>query len=670
MKNLNHPQLIKGSLLLLLISLFTACMHTNDYETVDDYPVYSGNDLGLTYSPEKSTFKIWSPAADAIKLHMYQDGHSDNQLAEHSLKRRKNGVWELTLSGDQAGNYYTYQVEQNGQWLQEKPDLYSTAVGVNGQRTMILDLDDTDPKDWAQDKRPPLNSFNDIIIYEAHIRDLSIAENSGVRQKGKYLGLTERGTKNSFGQSTVLDHIKDLGVTHIHLLPTFDHRSIDETRLYQPQYNWGYDPLNYNVPEGSFSTDPYDGAKRITEFKEMVKTFHDNGIRVILDVVYNHTGQTEDSNFNQLVPDYYYRKNEDGTWSDAAACGNETASDREMMRKYIVESVKYWAEEYHMDGFRFDLMGIHDIETMNAVTDALHEIDPTIFVYGEGWTAGSSPLPQEDQALKANTPKLKSVAAFSDDIRDGLKGSVFEHEEGGFVSQYAGLKESIKFGVVGSTEHPQIDYEAVNYSNAYWANQPAQCINYVSCHDNHTLFDKLNISRPEATAEEIKKMHKLAQTIVLTSQGVPFLHAGTEFMRTKNGVENSYNSPDEINRMDWDEKNKHLDVFEYYQGLIALRKAHPAFRMQTTEKIQKHLHFLDETGDNFLAYQISENANGDDWKDILVLLNGANTNKTIQLPEGNWTIVADGVNVDQNGLSRRSGAITIPAITPYILKRD
>jgi pullulanase len=415
---------------------------------------------------------------------------------------------------------------------------------------------------------------------------------------------------------------------------------------------------------------PYNGATRVREFKQMMKTFHENGIRVILDVVYNHTGQTEDSNFNQLVPDYYYRKKPDGSWSDAAACGNETASDREMMRRYMIESVKYWATEYHMDGFRFDLMGIHDIETMNAITDALHEIDPTIFVYGEGWTAGSSPLPKEDQALKANAPKLTAVAAFSDDLRDGLKGSVFEHEEGGFVSQEKGLRESIKFGVVGATEHPQIDYAAVNYSDSYWANSPLQCINYVSCHDNHTLYDKLVLSRPAASPEAIKKMHKLAQTIVLTSQGVPFLHAGTEFMRTKNGVENSYNSSDEINKINWDGKKTHEDVFAYYQGLIQLRKNHPAFRMQTTKEVMKHLTFLDYPGENFLAYRIADHANKDSWKNILVLLNGSELNKTIKLPTGQWTLVVDGQDVDEKGLTDVNATVTIPAMTAFVLKQD
>lgn len=648
-----------------------ACNTTPTYDALTDYPVYDGDDLGMTYSSASTSLKMWSPAAESVKLKLYAKGDGDNLIDSFDMKRDDNGVWSYKLKGDHAGEYYTYQVKQNGQWLQEKPDLYAVAVGVNGQRSMIIDLGTTNPEGWESDKRPALANYNDIIIYELQIRDVSISPNSGITQKGKYAGLVESGTKSPEGLATGLDHIKDLGVTHVHLLPTFDHRSIDETKLDEPQYNWGYDPLNYNVPEGSFSSDPYDGSVRIKEFKEMVQTLHANGIRVILDVVYNHTGQTEDSNFNQLVPDYYYRQNADGSFSDASACGNETASERAMMRKYIIESVAYWAKEYHLDGFRFDLMGIHDIETMNEVSKTLREIDPSIFVYGEGWTAGSSPLPQEQQALKANTYKLEKVAAFSDDLRDGLKGSVFEEKEGGFVSQTKGLKESIKFGIVASTQHPQVDYEAVNYSNAPWAAEPYQTISYVSCHDNNTLWDKLMLSNPEATEAERIKMHKLAETIVLTSQGVPFIHAGMEMLRTKDGVENSYESPDAINQIDWSRKAKYKSVYDYYKGIIALRKAHPAFRMTNTEDIQNHLEFLEYSGENFIGYRIKDNANGDDWEEILVLLNGADLNKTIDLPAGNWTLIADGSKVSDGGLRTvNSKTLTVPGITALILKKD
>lgn len=657
-------------LLISLLLIMTSCQNQPEYESLTDYPIYKGNDLGFSYSPKETSFRLWSPAAEEVKLHIFSAGNGDNLETSYNMKRDEAGTWIYKVSGNLQDKYYTYQVMQNGQWLQEKPDLYAVAVGVNGQRSMIVDLDETDPAGWDDDQRPALANYNDIIIYELHIRDMTIHPSSGSSYPGKYAGLVEEGTKSPKGLTTGIDHIKELGVTHVHLLPTFDHRSIDETRLNEPQYNWGYDPLNYNVPEGSFSSNPYDGRVRITEFKEMVQQFHKNGIRVILDVVYNHTGQTEDSNFNQLVPMYYYRQNADGGFSDASACGNETASEREMMRKYILESVQYWVNEYHLDGFRFDLMGIHDMETMNEVSAAVRAIDPSIFVYGEGWTAGSSPLPSEQQALKANTYKMQNVAAFSDDLRDGLKGSVFEHEEGGFASKRPGLKESIKFGIVASTQHPQVNYEEVNYSKAPWAAEPSQTISYVSCHDNHTLWDKLTISNPDASEEELIKIHKLAETIVLTSQGVSFVHAGFEMLRTKNGVENSFDSPDSINQFDWTRKEKYQDIFNYYKGLIALRKNHPAFRMSKTAQIQEHLEFLDYSGDNFLGYQLKNNANADSWKDIVVLLNGSELNKTISLPEGNWTLVADGNEVNESGIRKSGRTITVPGSTAFILKRD
>lgn len=664
---------MKKTILILAIGiLFSACQSEMKYKSVDDYPVYKGEDLGFSLVKEDLVFKLWSPEAESVRLHLYETGHNNDRITSIALERKRGGVWSTELDRkDTFEKYYTYQIKWQGQWLEEKPDPYAVAVGANGLRSMVLDLDQTDPEGWSKDEKPALANFNDIVIYEMQIRDLTIHESSGVQQKGKYLGLTEKGTQCPQGLTTALDHIKELGVTHVHLLPTFDHRSIDETKLELPQYNWGYDPLNYNVPEGSFSTDPFDGRVRITEFKQMVQAFHQEGIRVILDVVYNHTGQTENSNFNQLVPDYYYRKTALGEFSDASACGNETASEREMMRKYILNSIKHWIEEYHLDGFRFDLMGIHDIETMNAVSELAQSIDPSIFIYGEGWKAGDSPLPDSALALKANTTELKNVAAFTDDLRDGLKGSVFREEERGFVSGERGLEESIKFGIVASTEHPQVDYNLVNYSDEAWSPSPSQTISYVSCHDNHTLFDKLKLSMPNASEESISKMHRLAETIVLTSQGVSFIHAGMEMLRTKNGVENSFESPDSINQIDWSRKTEYRSEFEYYKGLIALRRAHPAFRMTTTEDIQNHLEFLDTPTDNSIAYLLKDHANGDEWKNILVLLNGGERQKTLSLPKGSWTLISDMQKVNEDGIGKpRKNSMTVPAQTALILKQD
>jgi pullulanase len=658
---------------LLIVAVLMACRKPvrEEYGSYDEYPVYNGTDLGLTYSPQRSTFRIWSPPADEARIHLYDAGLGGSPLKTIPMKKGPQGTWEAVVKEDLKGKYYAFQVNIAGEWLKEVPDPYVKAVGANGRRGMVVDMAETNPAGWENDQRPPLDNFNQIIIYELHIRDLSMHENSGIVNKGKFLGLTETETRSPQGESTGLDHIKNLGVTHIHLLPSYDFLSIDETRLEENQFNWGYDPQNYNTPEGSYSTDPTDGAVRIREFKQMVKTLHNNGIRVIMDVVYNHTGATGESNFNQLVPGYYYRQNSEGGFSDASACGNETASDRPMMRKFIAESVKYWATEYHIDGFRFDLMGIHDQETMNRVSATLRQVDSTIFVYGEGWTAGDSPLPEEQRALKKYTHKMDRVAAFSDDIRDAVKGHVFTHDDAGFASGKPGLEESIKFGIVASTQHPQVNYGAINYSEAPWAKEPFQTITYVSCHDNHTLWDRLSLSRPDASEEERIRMHKLAGAIVLTSQGVSFLHAGVEMLRTKFGVENSFNAPDSINRLDWSRKAQYRFVYDYFKDLISLRKNHPAFRMTSTELIQAHLSFLDTYSELLVAYTLSGNANGDSWRDILVVLNGNRENKKLPIPQGEWTIVVNGDTVYENGLgSVNGGVLEIPSTSAMVLVRQ
>jgi pullulanase len=630
----------RKQLFLYLFAIFmitNACSSeesANTFTNFEDYPVYQGNDLGLTYTRKQSTFKIWAPSADMARILLYEKDLGGEPKAMHVLKKEDDGIWSYTTREEVLNLYYTFQVRIGDAWLAEVPDPYAKAVGRNGKRAQVVDLEATHPEGWESDQRPALAQPTDAIIYELHVRDLSSHPNSGIANTGKFLGLTETGTTNSNGESTGLDHIKDLGATHIHLLPSFDYRTVDETKLDEPQFNWGYDPENYNVPEGSYATDPADGAVRIREFKQMVKTLHENGLRVILDVVYNHTGATETSNFNQLVPGYYYRQDAMGGFANASACGNETASERAMMRKFIVESVLYWATEYHLDGFRFDLMGIHDMETMNAVSAALRKVDPTIIVYGEGWLAGDSPLPAEDRAVKAHTLKMDGIAAFSDDIRDAIKGHVFSHDAKGFVSGQPGLEESIKFGIVASTDHPQITYDSVNYSKAPWAKAPTQTVTYVSCHDNHTLWDRLEISCPDATVATRKAMHKLAGATVLTSQGIAFLHAGVEMARTKGGEENSYNKPDSVNQINWDRKTAFKDVYDYYKGLVALRKNHPAFRMTTTEQVQEHLRFLDLQSDNLVAYTITGQANGDSWSDILVILNGNVKARTVAVPPG------------------------------------
>ncbi|MBS1532910.1 MAG: type I pullulanase [Bacteroidetes bacterium] len=638
-------------------------------QTYDNYPVYSGNDLGVSWSPAQTTFKIWSPSATAVKLRLYAAGDGGKALHVLTLEKATDGAWKKTVKGNLKNLYYTFQAQINGRWLKERPDVYAKVVGVNGKRGMVVDLQSTNPAGWAGDKKPVLKNFTDIVIYELHVRDLSANPNSGIKHKGKFLGLTETGTKNPEGAPTGLDHIRSLGVTHVHLLPSFDYNSVDETNP-GAKYNWGYDPLNYNVPEGSYSTNPYDGNVRIKEFKEMVQKLHASGLRVILDVVYNHTSDTS-SNFNQFVPGYFYRHTDKGAYSNGTGCGNETASERPMMRKFMIASVCYWAKEYHLDGFRFDLMGIHDVKTMNDISAALHKIDPTIFIYGEGWTAGNTPLPEDQRAVKKNAAKLNKIAVFNDDLRDGIHGGWSDVKSKGFVSGQSDLAESVKFGIVGSVEHSQVDYNKVNYSKAPWAAEPYQTINYASCHDDNTLWDRLKISNLNASEADLIKMDKLSNAIVLTSQGVAFLHAGAEMLRTKHGVANSFESPDSINALDWSRKTKYKAVFNYYKGLIALRKHHPAFRMPSAEMVRAHLHFMDSGDPGVIAYQLNNNANGDPWKNIIVIFNGNQSDKKIIIPKGDWKMAVNGSTVNEKGIKPIGpGEINIAATSAYVLYEE
>lgn len=663
-----HLRFLVG--VLLMVFLYS-CNKTPQYASFDDYPVYDGTDLELIYTPSASSFRVWAPSASQVKLLLYESGHEGSAYRVEDMKRAEKGTWKLKIQEDLKGKFYTFQVKVNDQWLGETPGMWVKAVGVNGKRAAIIDMKETNPEGWEMDVRPPLENFTDIVIYEVHVRDFSVSPNSGMQYPGKFLSFTERGTKNSHGQSTGLDHLIELGITHVHLLPVYDFASIDETRLEDNHYNWGYDPLNYNVPEGSYSTDPYDPVVRIREFKQMVQALHRAGIRVIMDVVYNHTYTGEDSHLNLLVPGYFYRFREDGSWSDASGCGNETASERAMMRKFIVESVVYWAREYRIDGFRFDLMGIHDIETMNEVRAALDRVDPNIFIYGEGWTASDSPLPAEKRALKQNARQFDGIAVFSDDIRDALKGSWMHAEIPGFVAGTPNLEGAVRFAVVGGVEHPQVDAADAVHTQLHYVKHPTQTINYVSCHDDMCLVDKLRKSRPAgATEDEIKRFNKLAQTVVFTSQGVPFIYAGEEVYRDKKGVNNTYISPDSINMINWDNKYTYNEIFRYYQGLIRLRNEHPAFRMTTADMVQRHLKFLEPEVPNVVAYTLNGNVNGDKWRDILVIFNGNRSDISMTIPKNDWTLAVHDGKVELGGMGTvKDTTLVVPASSASILFR-
>ena len=603
------------------------------------YPFYSENDLGVFWSPEKTKIKIWAPIAKMVELRLYKDGISGEVYHKTNLQRLENGIWSTVLQGDYEGKFYTLKIN-DGEWLDETADIYARCVGVNGKRGMVFDPGKTNPEDWKNDKGPRLNDFTEAIIYETHVRDFSIAENSGIENRGKYLGFTEENTKSTNEISTGLAHLKELGITHVHLLPVSDFFTINEEKPFE-KYNWGYDPQHFNALEGSYSNNPYNGAVRIKEFKKLVQVLHLAGIGVILDVVYNHTYFTKESVFNQTVPGYFYRQKTDGTFSNASGCGNEIASERAMVRKYIVDSLKYWADEFHVDGFRFDLMGILDLETIKTIRAELDKTNPGLFLYGEGWAADQSPMPEHLRAVKNNISQIPGIAGFNDDFRDALKGNHGSKKSKGFVSGLDLREEAVKFGMVGAIDHPQIVYNFVETSKQAWAAEPNQCINYVSCHDNYTLWDKLKLSAAKATDEELRKMVKLAGALILTSQGVPFLHAGVEFCRTKGGNGNSYKSLDSVNQIDWDRKVEYYDVFGYYKKLIQLRKNHPALRITSADGIRKHVNFCTQYQLGVVAYCIEGKEVGDAWENIILIFNGNKGEIVIPLPDGNYQVVAN-----------------------------
>ncbi len=606
------------------------------------------------YTPEQTTFRLFAPDnAKTVKLRIYKAGHKGRPERTVTMERTAADTWTATVTGNLMGRFYTFDTGRG-----ECAGIFAKAVGVNGQRAAIIDMDKTDPAGWNDDRRPVVKSPADLVIYEMHHRDYSIDASSGIANGGKFLALTD---------PKAIAHLKELGVNAVHILPSFDYASVDETRLSTPQYNWGYDPVNYNVPDGSYSTDPYKPETRIREFKQMVQALHKAGIRVILDVVYNHTFNIDGSNFQRTYPDYFYRKTADGKYSDGSGCGNETASERDMMRRFMVESVLYWIDEYHIDGFRFDLMGCHDIETMNAIRKAVDEVDPTIFIYGEGWSAGSCALPTEQLGLKANMKAMPGIAAFSDELRDALRGPFSDDTKGAFLAGKPGEEESIKFGIAGAIEHPQVDMSKVNYSTEAWASQPTQMISYVSCHDDMCLTDRLRASIPGITTDELIRLDMLAQTAVLTSQGVPFILSGEEMLRDKKGVHNSYNSPDSINRLDWNNMERYPQVMDYYKNMTRLRRNHPAFRLGSADLVRRHLEFL-PTQPGLVAFRLKDYAGRDDWRNIIVILNAAKQQRKVTIPQGNYTIVCHEGKIDENGLSTFSGSeATVSAQSALIL---
>ena len=605
--------------------------------------------------PEATTFQLFAPAtAKRVVVRIYNDGMGGKPIKTVKMKRTEQAeVWQAEIKGNLLGKFYTFDMGKG-----ECPGVFAKAVGVNGQRGAIVNLVKTDPEDWCCDAHPVIKSPADLVVYEMHHRDFSIARKDA-KYPGKFLALTE---------PWAIDHLKALGVNAIHILPSYDYGSVDETRLNTPQYNWGYDPVNYNVPEGGYSTNPYDPTCRIREFKQMVQALHKAGIAIILDVVYNHTYDIDHSNFQRTYPDYYYRK-VDGKYSNGSGCGNETASDQPMMRKFMIESVKHWINEYHIDGFRFDLMGCHDIETMNEIRKAVDAIDPTIFIYGEGWSAGQCALPTEQLGVKANIAKMPRIAAFSDEIRDALRGPFDDDTKGGFLAGVPDCEESLKFGIAGAIAHPQVDMSKVNYSKTPWATEPTQMMSYVSCHDDMCLVDRLKSSIPGISDDELIRLDLLAQTAVFTSQGVPFMLSGEELLRSKKGVHNSFESPDSINQLDWQNLQRYPQVFKFYQDLIALRKHHPAFRLGDAHLVRKHLEFLDAPK-GVVAFRLKDYAGRDDWRNIIVILNPNREQASVNLPKAMYTIVCQNGEINEASTSKLFGRRAIVAPQTAMILHD
>ena len=601
------------------------------------------------YSPSKTQFTFWSNAAEQMEVNIYAQSDDDQSTKVVPLTKGEGDFWTATVKGDLAGKFYTIRSFQNGEWSLESPGIFAKAVSVNGQRAAILDMKSTNPEGWEYDARPEVTDMTDIVVYETHLRDFTMSPYSGIENKGKFLALTEEGTGVNGDRlaATGIDHLKEMGITHLQILPFFDYGSIDETRLDQNRYNWGYDPVNYNVPDGGYSTNPYDPACRIREAKMMIQALHEAGIRVIMDVVYNHTYDVMGCALGRVVPKYFYRLNPDGTYANGSGCGNETASDHEMYRQFMVESVCYWAREYHIDGFRFDLMGIHDQETMNAIRAALDEIDPTILTYGEGWAAMAPAYPYEELAMKQWTYKMPRVGAFSDDIRNALIGSPFDHERG-FASGNAASAKDVMRGLIACPE---------------WSGEPIQHVSYITCHDNYCLRDRIDVSAKGESEATKLRMNKLAQTAVLVSQGMAFIYGGEELYRTKKGIDNSYQSPDSINIIPWENMFQYADLCDYYRAMIALRHEHKGFRLGSADLVKEHVEFLDTDNESLIIYRINNLEEFDSAKSLTVLLNGSAKQAKAEVPEGTYTVLAHDAQVDISGLGQIQGTQVV--VEPY-----
>lgn len=625
---------------------------------------YKPNDLGAVWSREKTTFRVWAPTAQAVWVNLYESGDPNipGLIEKLEMKADAEGTWVTEKQGNLHGVYYTYRVCIDGTEI-EACDPYARTTGVNGQRAMVIDLRSTDPEGWETDADPNTGIHpTDAVIYELHVRDLSMDDSSGIRAKGSYLGLSETGTTTKNGIPTGLDHIKNLGITHLHILPIYDFGYVDEADPGKAQFNWGYDPVNYNVPEGSYSSDPFHGEVRVAEVKKMVKALHNNGISVIMDVVYNHVYQVESFCFNRIVPGYFSRTDTSGAWSNGSCCGNDTASERSMVRKYIIDSVKYWADEYHIDGFRFDLVGLIDTVTMNGIIHEVHKDHPNVLFYGEGWSMNTH-VTKRGVLLttKENAEAVPGFAFFNDTIRDLLKGSVFDNTAPGFVSGQPDFNSDLLKCYMGLP---------------HWASGPSQSVNYVSCHDNHTLMDRITLSSPHASPADRIRMNNLAAAFYLTAQGIPFIHAGEEMLRSKplpgGGYDhNSYHAADSVNSIKWSdlEKPEYRAVTDYYKGLIAFRKAHTVLRLSKARDVLQTVASVATGNRHSAAFSIKGQYIGMKVPEIFAIFNADSAPLPIHLPRGKWNVYVNDSRAGTEVLDTLEGMIQVPPISALILEK-
>ena len=631
---------MRNTLLMILVCLLIGCA-TKPNKLENE----------CVYTPEKTTFTFWSSVAEKMEVRLYNT-YDAAEFEVITLQEQEGDFWTATIKGDQVGKFYTVCSYQGGKWGQESPGIFAKAVSVNGQKAAIVDMNTTNPEGWENDQRPAMTDMTDIVVYETHMRDFTISDQSGITNKGKFVAMTETGAKTTDGLTSGVDHLKELGITHIQILPMYDYGSVDETTLALNKYNWGYDPVNYNVPEGGYSTNPYDPTTRIREAKAMIQALHAAGIRVVMDVVYNHTFSVEGCALGRVVPNYFYRMNEDGTYANGSGCGNETASDKEMMRKFMVESVCYWAREYHIDGFRFDLMGIHDQETMRQIRAALDEIDPTIITYGEGWAAMAPAYPYEQLAMKQWTYTMPRVGAFSDDIRNALIGSPFDHHRG-FASGNTDAREAVRNGLVAYPE---------------WSGEPMQHVSYITCHDNYCLRDRIEVAAAEETEATKLRMNKLAQTTVMVSQGMTFFYGGEELFRTKQGIENSYQSPDSINTIPWENKQLYSDLYQYYCEIIKIRRQHKGFRLGTAELVKNHVELPETNNEGLIIYRIKDLQGIDTAASLIVLLNGTAETIDAEVPQATYTVLAHDAQANANGMGTiEAGKVQVAPYSATIL---